>query len=401
MKKYIEVLILGWLLAGSGVVALLLNLGITGSQKYEFLARAFVRGKIYFIDELHDDLDVVTYRTRTYWPLGLLPAALMTPLEAGSRLEHTQGYLQIWLTLGTGFWVYWLARKSGLGKQDSWWMVAAFCLGSIFQQAMLLPTDLFVAHSAGVFFCLWGVVMTLEKKWFLAGVGFGLAALARELMVVGVGFGLVMAWESFGEWGGWTKRAVRLLVPVATAVGIILIYNYVRFGEVRPTKQHELANLGFVDAGERQRLFKNGILNMKYIPGNFYYYFVRTLDLVEEKEGKFVTEAKWPYIKLGYPGVSFFVASPVFIYIFGLKKLRKKTWSAIAVVVPMVIVLLMYYWPGWNQTGPRFLLDAFPFIYLILVERFRGEKLPLPAKGLILGSSGLNLYLFLQAWGIR
>lgn len=277
-----------------------------GALNYDLLSRSFVRGKTYFVDPLINNTDVIFWQGRNYWPLGLLPGILLTPFAIGPTIVHAQRYLQFFVLAGIVFLTYKLTRDYHFRKLDSWWLIAAFFFGSILLQSISQPPDWYLAHNIGVFFGLLGIITTIQKKWLLAGISFGLASLARELMILGVIFPILLAWENISHWKSWLTRSIWILIPVITASGITIFYSYIRFGTFNPTYQHTIANLALINPQERNLLFHNGIFNFKYLPANFYYYFLATYDLITEPQNNIIPVAKPPYIKSGYPGISFF-----------------------------------------------------------------------------------------------
>ena len=104
---------------------------------------------------------------------------------------------------------------------------------------------------------------------------------------------------------------------------------------------------------------------------------------------------KPPYVKVNYPGVSFFTVSPIFIYIFGIKKLSKILKMLLVPIIIITFILLTYYWTGWLQVGPRYLLDLLPFLFIFLLASFTDGRLPKLAKYVIPASALFNFYLML------
>ena len=144
---------------------------------------------------------------------------------------------------------------------------------------------------------------------------------------------------------------------------------------------------------------KYGLFSIKYLATNFYYYFIKTVDpiLMDFSSGlKYPYLLKAPFIRVGYPGVSFFVTSPIFLYIFKNNFKQKFIRLLLLPIVTITLIYLSFYWPGWVQIGPRYLLDVLPFIFIILLYSFEGRKLNPTQKIIIYISSLFNFYLFLS-----
>ena len=114
------------------------------------------------------------------------------------------------------------------------------------------------------------------------------------------------------------------------------------------------------------------MFSLHYLPYNVYYYFIKPIN--------------------SYPGVSFFVVSPIFLY--GLKTDIKKYLVKLSIptVALITFIYLIYYWPGWGQIGPRYLLECLPYAYIILLYSFKGRKLTKLAKAIILLSVFVNIF---------
>ena len=171
---------------------------------------------------------------------------------------------------------------------------------------------------------------------------------------LGVGFFLMAANYDI-------KKLLQLCLPVVVSGLILLGYNFSRFGSIW--------NNGYANS-------QGFLFSYKYILTNSYNYFFKLKDLTKT------------------PGASFFVVSPIFLYMFGAdwkKRMVRMALLPIGIVLPL---LLTYYYSGWFQIGPRYMLDLLPWAYLVLLEGFKNQKLTNFARGLILGSAIFNLYLF-------
>jgi hypothetical protein len=228
------------------------------------------------------------------------------------------------------------------------------------------------------------------------GLLFGFVFLTRPIASLGVLFFVQPALSRKKKTVDKLKTLVSLLFPILTSVILFMFYNYQRFGNAFETG-YKLADAWALAESQRFELLNYGLFNLKNIPTNIYYYFVKSLDpvLVQFNSSWGNTHLlKPPYVKAGFPGVSFFVASPVFLYIFGANFNDKIIKLSLLPTIAVTTVLLCYYWPGWIQVGPRYLLDILPFLYLWLLNSFRKRKLGRLQNAIIYSSAIFNLYLF-------
>jgi hypothetical protein len=173
-----------------------------------------------------------------------------------------------------------------------------------------------------------------------------------------------------------------------------------RFGDAFENGYRLIGNFAGVDfqRGQRELLREFGLFRLRNIPTNLYYYFVKGPDpVIQELSGtlgnKFPYILKPPYIKVANPGVSFFVVAPIFLYVFRSRLRQRMAAHALLAVLCVLIFLLSYYWNGWFQVGPRYMLDVLPFAYLLLLFSFPDFKLSGFAQLLIVASAFFNLYL--------
>ena len=150
----------------------------------------------------------------------------------------------------------------------------------------------------------------------------------------------------------------------------------------------------------RFELLNYGLFQLRNIPTNFYYYFLKTFDpvLLSERSlhgNTFILSP--PYITLNFPGTSFFVVSPIFFYLFRARLKERPVRLALIPIGVILVVLLAYFWPGGTQTGPRYLLDLLPFAFLVLLFSFKDFNLSRVARTLIIASTFLNFIILIIA----
>jgi hypothetical protein len=176
-----------------------------------------------------------------------------------------------------------------------------------------------------------------------------------------------------------------LVFPFISAASL-LWYNAARFADVFNNGYTSSENMqGAVN--HRFELQNYGLFQLRNIPMNAYYYFLKAFD-----------QTRTGLVTLKHPGTSFFFSSPVFLYIFPALRKTMQTRIVRLSLIPAAAVLpflLAFYWPGMPQVGPRYLLDFLPFLYIILLHSFKKSRLSAAAKVLILTSAVLDYFLFI------
>lgn len=392
------------------IITILLNLNLRNEQQFIYLADSFLQGKLYFLEKPGSWYDSTMFDGKVYWPLGLAPVIILMPFVALFKLVGImfyQGYLQLFLTIGIFAMCYKLAMRYKYYRDDALWLAFAFCFASVYLFIAFVPWVWNFSHAVTVFFLFLSIIEWHGKKrhWII-GIFLGVAMAARFTAVFGALFFLA---DIFFPKKKTDKRvqisaAFSLLVPTVVSGLVLLWYNYARFGDPF-VNGYMTMNNWLMPEDRRFETLNYGLFQIRNIPMNIYYYFLKTLDPVRVD---YFTEfgqtyvLKPPYVKLTYPGTSFFVAAPIFLYVFSAirKKLKvREVWMSLIPTIVILCILMPYYWPGWRQIGPRYTLDFLPFAYLILLHSFEKSRLGTFPKILIAFSAFLNFYLFY--WAVK
>jgi hypothetical protein len=391
-------------------VVLVFNFSIKSEQQFSFLARSFLKGKLYFTEYPGNWGDAVLYNGHYFWHLGPFPSVLLTPFVYLFGLLGRffyQGYLQFFLTLGVFLICFKFGKRFGYSQEDSLFLAFAFCFASVYQMVAIMPWGWFFSQAITVFFLFLSINEYLGKKrLFLIGVYLAFVFATRFT----AGFGILFFILDLLFARGFTlakkvSSLVELSAPIIIALTFLATYNFFRFGDFFKTG-YENANTVLFLKEEMFELNNYGLFKIRNFPTNFYYYFIKSLDpvLVEKKtiyeRGSYINTyiLKPPFIKVSFPGTSFFVVSPIFLYLLKTKLKRRIVKLSFVPILVILFLLLTYYWPGWRQVGPRYLLDLMPFAFILLLFSFKNFKLSIFAKVVILLSSLVDFYLFITVF---
>lgn len=380
--------------------AFVLNVTQFGEQQYSFLAREFLHGSLSFSQNPPFPFsEVVFYSGHYFSHLGPFPAILLMPFVFVSQffgIFFYQGYLQFFLTLGIFFFCFVLARKQQYSPRDALLLACAFCFASVYQFVAFVPWSWYFAQAVSVFFAFWALNEYFNKRrYWLIGVLFACIFMTR--VTAGLGILFFFAVIAFGSNLSLSKKiryGMMLCIPLIISATLLFGYNYARFQNPFDNG-YTTMNSGITSDESRYELIHYGLFQLQNIPTNVYYYFLKTLDPVVIQRGNQYVLAP-PYTTIHFPGTSFFIVSPFFLYLFRARFRDRTVRYALIPVIVILFFLLTYFWPGWRQVGPRYLLDLLPFVYLIVLTAFRNSVLSPYARGLIIGSSFFNAYLYLH-----
>jgi hypothetical protein len=106
---------------------------------------------------------------------------------------------------------------------------------------------------------------------------------------------------------------------------------------------------------------------------------------------------KFPYIQNNVYGMSIFVTSPYFLYIFTNKwsSFSARARNLVVAISVSCLLVLSYYGIGTIQFGYRYSLDFLPELFLLfmILYRVKHSRISCGMRVLLLGSGIVNFYL--------
>lgn len=366
------------------------------SQQFSELALGFLHGHLYFPYSIGGvGQDPVLYHGHEYWSEGAFPALTLLPFVAlfyAFHLFFYQGYLQWLLVLGVMYFVFALARRLRYNAGDSVVWTFAFVLGSAFAGAAVGSSSWLYAQVVTVFLLLWSLHEYFgRKRWWLIGSLCACIFLTRATAAAVVIFFALELWRGTGtKLRPW--RLLPLAVPLAAAVGLQALYNFLRF--------HSSLDGGYkyqliTPESAASRTF--GVFSIRHIPTNLFSLVFGAPNPVPLTGGSWIL--KFPFISNNNNGMSVFVTSPYFAYLLGQKWAvfsRSARHMLVAATVACLAVL-SFYGIGRDQFGYRYSLDFLPelLVVLMLVYRAKHTRLSRGMKFLLLAGGIFNFYLLI------
>ncbi len=331
---------------------------------FNYLADALLHGQLHLrlLPTVKLDLSLFEGRYYLYWPP--LPAILLMPFVALFGV----GFSDVRATIALG----------GLNVA-----IIALLLRHADRRAVA-PVEPVQRAMLVLFFALGTVHTTLApygKLWYLGQlVGFACVALTylaalslRELpafVLAGTGIAAALLTRNHlalaGLWPTWYllrehralhwKRLVGYgaagLLPVVAAIGLLAVYNALRFGDVfdNGLAYHQMAPRF---AQDYQRY---GAFHLHYLPTNLFYQWIAY---------------PFPLRRTSLLGGSLLLLSPVFFGAIGSligKRTGVSNWLLAGTVLLVNIPILLLMGTGWVQWGPRYTLDyTVPLLLLTAV----------------------------------
>ncbi|HET8568611.1 MAG TPA: hypothetical protein VFM93_06465 [Candidatus Limnocylindria bacterium] len=336
-----------------GIVASLavaaLSLGVTTDYDYYGrLAAAILDGRPYLDDApswLNELIPCGEARWCVVYPP--LPALLAVPLAAFVTPAMAQELVSH-LAAGASCGVLYLALRAYGAPR---WVAVTGAVLSAFGTTLLFSAAdarvWYAAHSVAVLFASAALLVAARggPAWQV-GALVGLAALAR-LPVAGAALGLALlaARRANAPFGRTLGLVVLGGLPFALAY---VAWNLIRWGTV--------IDQGYALLTVDDHFFRSGLFSPVYLPRHLYAIFMEAPDLVE---------GEWAFLRPRIVGMSLFLTTPAFLWVFGgLRHVRRDAaLGAVAVAAAVALVPdVLHGTVGFAQFGYRFSLDAQPFL---------------------------------------
>lgn len=393
-QKYLWIILLAFSTFIIILVIALLSVVDTDAH-FSYLASSFLQGKTYFLDQPGSWKDAAYFSGAYYWPLGPFPAVLLMPFVYVFSLLNKffhQGYLHFFIVLGVFYLVYKIALKAKYAITDSLYLAFGFCFASAFLGVAIWPWSWHFSHAITVFLLFLAIYEYLGKRrYWLIGLIMGLIVTTRATASLFFVFFvleiiLISKARSFSKANNFFK----LLIPYLVGILLLTNYNFNRFGNF-VEQGYSLSNLLPPLAKARDY----GLFSLKHLPGNLYYFLLGfPLPVFRDSLSHVL---KFPFIRTNPWGMSIFITSPYFIYLFLLKYKDVLSKTLLLSIFLISLPSLLFFSLGYRQFGYRYSLDFLPLLFFMFIRSYRKQygELSNNFRLLILITAFTNLYLFI------
>ena len=163
-------------------------------------------------------------------------------------------------------------------------------------------------------------------------------------------------------------------MPAAALLGLIFLFNYVRFDD--PTVfGHEYLNIAW-----KERVERWGLLN--------YHFLSRNLACALVLLPKIFTA--YPFVQYSRHGMSLFVTSPNLAWLLGTRERSPLAPGLWITILAAALPSLLYQNSGYQQFGYRFSNDY--IVYLIVLLAVGGQRFGRLFKTLVVIAAAINLF---------
>lgn len=382
-----------WIVAGALFCVALLSLlafqssfhiapfGTSSAPHFVYQADAFLHGR-WNISLPATVTDVVVINGKNYIVYPPFPALLLLPFVAIWGTATSDIFFTAVcsaLSLSLLYLLFEQARANGLTRRN--WLenavIAALCYyGSITLWLSVGGEVWFTAHIVAAMMTLLSLLLGFRRRYTWSALALAGAFFSRGTLAAGFPLMLYLAWEDGGQArllprfarSLWRRRpdwsAVpwrRLAGPVAVTIAVVVLYcvhNALLFGS--PLESGYIFTIR-----QHYQQITQGVFNIAYVPSNIilnFFSFPRVI-----MRGPFDRHPVVDMLNGGY-GISVFFTTPLFLLLFWRNRtfswLRTALWITIGLIVVQV---LLFAAAGWLQFGARYLYEAYPYAFLLLV----------------------------------
>jgi hypothetical protein len=347
-------------------------------------------------------------------PYPPLPALLLVPFVAVWGLG-TNASLFAAVLGGLNVWLAWrVAARLTPDRAASLVATCFYAFGTVAWYAAAIGSTWFLAHVVASTCLFLAIALALDAdpastsgarapgafRQVLAGLAFGLGALARLTTVLGAPF-----FAFVGGGRSWLQRALLAGAGTAVPLALLLAYNLVTTGHVfHPAYEFAYRTEIPPRAGLVHRDW--AIEDPRYIPQSLRI-MLGSLPVIRPQCGPSLLDPACPIIAPDPLGMSLLLTSPGWLLAAGSVLGRARPWAepppglrrrlvagATVATLLIAVVNLAHFSQGWVQFGYRFSNDFAPFLFVLATLGIARRGVGRLTVGLV------ALSVLINAWGV-
>lgn len=358
------------------VIYYLTSAGDTPYDYFVRLAVAFTKNQYYLSESqswLNELIPLGDNKYAVVYPPG--PAIIIMPLVyffgpniPQQIIAHIFGALFSLMTAKT-------ALKITSDKKVATWFFILSAFGNITWYLSSNGSVWYLGQIAGAFFLTTSIYLsTLKDKPILSSVFLAMAFLSRMQTILALPLIIYLNFKHKPTF----ITLVKLGLPISLSLLFYGIYNYLRFGSFLET------GYDLIPGVLTEPWYSNGIFHTSYIMNNLKVMFA-SFPIIKNE---------FPYITPSWGGLSIWITTPAFVYIFFANIKNKNNIFAWISLLLIAFVTFTHGGTGFTQFGYRYAVDFYPLIFYILIDGVKNRGLKWHHWLLLIISIIVNL------WGV-
>lgn len=351
-------------------------LGETGeTNAYALMAEAFLSGRLDVSGCF--DVDCAIFDGRTYIIFPPAPAVIAAPFVALFGVSFAGFVLLATALSGVAIALWWrIFRAMKVERETAVWLLLAMAFGTPLYFVTIRGDGVWFFAQSSAFLAttlaIWAVLV--KRNLVLAGACVGFAFLSRQMTIFVLPFLFALSLKPEEPLISFRRSHVlavlKLGVPVAIAVGIYLLLNYVRFGHPLDTGYGYIGVIPNAETFLTDRIDAFGLFSSEYVLFNAFHLFFQGFHV--DFAGAHLTELG----QIDILGTSLLAASP-FVLLVVFAPLRRPVVIAALCALAMIVPMLFYHSNGFTQFNvQRYVLDWMPMLVFALALAIRPALRP-------------------------
>jgi len=359
-------------------------------DQFILLADSFNHGRLYYIHEPYYKHDLNFFNGYWFQSKPPFPIILIMPLVAiwGVAAFNINTFSLVLSALAavTIYLIFYRLIELGwikLSHSGAVWLTAFFTFGTVYWWLSIVGTVGPFSQVVTTLFYALAFLFALKKysPW-MSGICLAAAVMSRpNVFVLWPALAFITIQLSLKEekvnWKYVFKWSVLSAIPVVLGAGLLLYYNFLRYGAFFDFGYATLNGAAHIV----QNVQKYGLFSPYFIPTNLRVMFLNLPELTKQC-AFFLPQSD---------GISILLSTPAIIYL--LRKFNFSWWigGCWFSILLSVALLAMYSNTGANQYGYRYLMDFFVPAVMIIAYNV-GERISGFMKTLIIVSIIINYY---------
>lgn len=358
---------------------------------YINLADALLHGRVDLVDP-EPDYDLIRFDGKWYVAHQPLPSVVMLPFVLLQGKEHASDIAVSVLISGFSIALCDVVLRlvapdvNGIKRGA---LVAFFGFGTPQMYMGGLGTVWFMGQTMATLL-MWGFIWAVVcRRAGWAGIALGLVALTRLSIVPGAMVFALGWWWLLPEASrsAWLQQALRFLIPIVLAGGILAGYNGVRFGNIFDNGYDYLNDSESI----QKRRLEHGTFSPAFFLENLYVATIKPARSVRlDCLGGATRLDNCGWLSPDPIGMGLLWTCPLLLLGWWAGNTRQ-TWLIALAIGLVMLPALLYHNTGSMQFGYRFIVDALPLWMILLAWSARRIPLAIIAP-LVLYSAFLHLW---------
>jgi hypothetical protein len=360
---------------------------------FAYYAQALLDGQLHFSQLPPARLDLSEFDGRLYMHFPPFPALLLAPWVAlaGVGIPDRLFCALLGAANGVGFYLLLGALdREGLvrvSERARVFLSLFFLFGTVHLYLAMTGNPWELAHVVCNGLVILALLFALRGRIALAALAYAAILFTRTHVFASAPILLGLVWMRADRKGDDVPARIRRLLPCAliwsAAIGLLLAFNYARFGDVfeNGVSYHAMHE------SFRARYARFGYFDLAYLPRNLHALLLNTPVAIPGP----------PWFGFRAEGLSLFLASPLYVYL--LASLRRPTRKLAALlwagIVPAAIPILLLMGTGETQFGHRYSSDLQVFLILLV---FLGMRMRVTRTGVALLAASVLMNAYGAFW---